>query len=152
MPELQISVTSDPEEFAEKIQINQDEYIYALIEPLFENIPGILDSVLKTYKEYNPSCMFCDTKMNYNDTASIQYHCNPLNNQQVIFSPIFVKHIPTKLQIYDNLTYHYFSFMRQLMHTVLPWHIPIVGFQTHVDTRQFQQITQDSQWVMQHVT
>lgn len=150
---LSPTVISDPYEFVEKIQTDQNKELYIFLEDVFKPIDNIYDKFISISEKYSPSLIFCDTKAKSDKSISNQYYNDIYSNadNNVILSPIAIRHIPRQLHIYSNLEYHSFSFLHQLRKNLLPWHIPILGFEIDLTNDKFEKITQISQWVMQHV-
>ena len=154
MSKLQISVINDVQEFVNKITIDQSDYLYVYLENIFKPINNIYDIILDIYEKYRPACIFTDTQIQTDNVITTQYYTDINHNKhnKIIFSPLVVRYLPIELQIYPNLKYHSFSFLRQLIQHVLPWHIPTIGFNSDIDKTKFQKIAQNAQWVMQQGT
>ena len=154
MPNLQIVEIQDPNIFAEKIQIDQNDNLYVYTNDMFEPIDNIYEDILKIYNIYLCSIMFTDIQITYNNNISYQYFqdVRSNNDNKIVCSPIIARYTPIKLIIHPELEYHSFSFLKQATKIVLPWHVPKVGFKSTITTDQFKRLTEDSTWVTQHVT
>lgn len=144
----------DPEKFAELIHTNKQDQLYVFVEKGFTAVEGVLESLSKTYKTFLPSVMFTDIVINYHEDSRTDkiYQYYNMRENDIIYSPVAVKNFPNRLRVYPHLKYHSFSFFRQLKKIVLPWHIPVAGFEFSLDSTDFATLSEQSKWVLQQET
>lgn len=154
---LSIMEINDPHEFTTRIQKDQNQYLYVYIDDIFKPIGDIYTIANKIYSEYLCSLIFSDIRL-YNEQENVisnqlfQDIDQTYNPQRIIYSPIMTRYLPLKLQVYDNIQYHSYSFILQIIKSVLPWHIPTVGFEAKINQEIFSKLSSDSIWALQHVT
>ena len=154
MSKLQYKIITDPEEFVKTIRIDQNDYLYIYQEDIFEPNDNIYTKLCDTYEKYIPAIMFTDIISTHNGVTSNQYFQDIINGgeKRIIYSPLSTRFLAHELMVYPTLKYHSFSFLMQLIHKgMLPWHVPNLGFDSDLDDSSLNQLSQDTQWVTQHV-
>lgn len=150
---LQFKLINNPHDFVEIVQTDQNDYLYVYTDDIFIPTHDIEPIIISAYEEYKSSMLFTDISMISDNIETYQYFNDIANRPPtVIYSPVIVRYLPIQLEVYDNIQYHCFSFIKQIMQHVLPWHIPSVGFQAKINNEQFKRISKDCIWVMQYGT